>query len=140
MWIEVKRKFRIVVKSIVAYTLVGVAATGILWLIYPETFVDYVPAMGAFFVTAGIILSLILDRAHQNYNSRKLISIYMLSRVIKLVLTIGFLWAFTRFTECEVKPFAISLMIFYLTYMFLDLYVYVLFNKKIKKGGNAVTK
>lgn len=113
------------------YTLVGVAAWALFKFIIPQQHFGYFPSIGIFFLANGLLLNYVLN-ATKNSHPKHLLNVYMLSRVIKLMLTVIFLLFYVKLVGESNVAFAITLMAFYIVYMILELYIYFLYEKRRK--------
>lgn len=119
------------------YIAAGAVASAIMWMIFPDGFLDYALMLGGIFTVAGVILTLVLGIPAIESDPAKISGAYLASRAVKMLLTIGGLLLCVFFTGLDRKILMVGVLTFYLIYMLVDLYVFMLFTKKAGRK-NAV--
>ncbi len=138
---QLKLKVQLFILVTTVYTAVGIMGGIILEFLIPVDYFGVYPAISVFYLALGLILTYSLDRIKDTHPD-KLMHVFMLTKMVKFVLTLVFLVLYVTH-EPEVKmPFSISLMCNYFIYSFLEIYIYYLYNKRLtyrmgKKNKNA---
>lgn len=89
-----------------------------------------------FLVLESFILSLAVNNS-QKKDSKKLVNIYMLAKVVKIVLSLVFILVYFIIEKTEnLKTFAITFIGFYLLFLFAETYLLTTIEKRIKKESN----
>jgi len=120
----------------VVYITAGFLGGLLFYTLCPGFFFPNYYVIIVFYWIIGVITNYLLDNASRT-RLDKLLSIYMMSRVIKFLLMILFLALFIKLVidYAHRVPFVIALMGNYLLYTFLELYIYYLYNKRALKNG-----
>jgi ABC-type iron transport system FetAB permease component len=135
---EIFKKIRF--KKMFLLTAIYLAAgfTGEFFLYYflPEHYFKQYYVIVLFFLFAGIITNIVLDRT-AHYKEGELFSVYMTLRVAKFLLTLIVLVIFKIFVvEADKKiPFAIAMMGNYIIYTSFELYTFHFFQKRSTKNA-----
>ena len=118
------------------YLAVGLSGGLIFYYLFSQHYFKLYFVIILFYWLTGIITNYILDRTI-HHKEDKLLSVYMVSRMTKFLLTIVFLAVFEMLVMDAVHkiPFAIALMCNYMLYTSLELYIYYLYNKRSSKNA-----
>ncbi len=103
---------------VVAFLLSGLG----FYFLAPQEYLQFVPIVGGFYFFTGMVYNYMLDRCR--YQPEKLVSVFMIARMVKFLLTIAFLVFCVKGLKFEATPFAITLMCNFFLYTALELYLY----------------
>jgi hypothetical membrane protein len=120
--------------SLFALVMLVLGWTGwaILKKIYPtETFTWY-PYIPVVFLLMGISMILIMAKNYKK-EAKKLVNIYMVLKLIKLVMAMVYLLAFYFIVRTDIRVFGIVFAAFYGIYIGLETGIFYLIEKQIKK-------
>ncbi|GAB6008970.1 hypothetical protein [Dysgonomonas reticulitermitis] len=117
--------------------LAGAAVACIIHYFFPGFSWNWFMAIFIFFlVLESFILSLAVNNS-QKKDSKKLVNIYMLAKVVKIVLSLAFILAYFIIEKTDnLKTFAITFIGFYLLFLFAETYLLTTIEKRIKKESN----
>jgi hypothetical protein len=113
------------------YLSIGGLGELIFYFLFPTHFFKLYFVIILFYWIVGITTNFFLDRTCTSKND-KLLTIFMLSRMVKFFLTIVFLAVMIKvvFSNKDQIAFAIAVMANYVLYTSLELYIYYLYNKR----------
>ncbi len=127
-----KLKLRIYIMLTVIYLIVGSISVTVFHYLIPERYFGLYPALGVFYWLSGMVLNFLLDRCRSKHLNHCM-NTFMMHKVVKFSLTVLILFIYV-FTYPENKmQFGITLMAYYLTFSFVELYIYFIYNKKMTK-------
>lgn len=119
--------------------VVGVGSWLILIKFFPHlAFKDY-PLIPLFFLIIGVVSIYILTNLKKE-RPNKLLNAFMLIRGIKMVFAIILTTVYSLVNRAEIKNFAITLVVFYLFYLFFETYTYIRLEKWNKKNLTSKNK
>ena len=118
------------------YLIMGFLGGLIFYYLFAEHYFKPYFVIVLFYWITGIITNYILDHTIQ-HKEDKLLSVYMVSRMSKFLLTIIFLAIFEKLIidNSHKIAFALALMCNYILYTSLELYIYYLYNKRSIKNA-----
>ncbi len=130
-------KLKMFIMLSLVYLSVGLLGGMLFYFLFPEYYFHAYPAIVIFYWATGIITNYVFDH-NKNAKPEKLLSMFMMSRMIKFVLTLIFLAIIVKLVleEQYEVVFAITLMCNYILYTSLELYIYYLYNKRLTKDAN----
>jgi F0F1-type ATP synthase assembly protein I len=117
------------------YVVVALVSGLVSYYLDPFDFYAVFPAISIFYWVTGILLNYALDRCR--YQPNKLLSVFMVGRTVKFVLTIIFLAVGVHVLSVEKVPFAITLMCNYFLYTGLEVYLYYRYSTWHSKRLNS---
>ncbi len=88
----------------------------------PPEYLRLLPAIGLFYCLTGFVFNYALDRCR--YHPDRLLVVFMVTRMAKLLLTIIFLAVSVKVFHVDKIPFVITLMCNYFLYTALEIYLY----------------
>ncbi len=113
------------------YLSIGIIGGLCLYLLLPQDYSLYYPAIVAFYWITGILYNYALNHCHCQYPD-KLLQIFLMARMIKFILTIAFLILGVQLFARDIRTqFALILSANYIVYTALELYIYFLYNKQL---------
>ena len=137
MWLKLEIKLALILTGV--YLLVGIVTGVGLYYVFSGNYYEFFPAVWAFYWVTGMIMNLILSR-NRHKSLYRLLSTFMICRMLKFLFTIAVLVLYVNLVGELIIAFSITLMIFYIAYMFLELYVYYQYDKKKKLHNNGSHK
>lgn len=116
----------------VVYPVAGALYGLILYYVFSAYYFTSCFFIVLFYWTIGLITNYLLDRIIRQ-RSDKLLTVYMILRMAKFLLTIIFLGVFELLVVADSYklPFAIALMSNYVLYTLCELYTFNLYNKRL---------
>lgn len=112
-----------------------IAGWGIWWVqttYFPVAVITAYPFIPLTFYISGLGLIEIIYRLDKS-NPRKLVNMYMLLRVIKMLIAGILALIYLLYLHATTKPFIVAFGIFYLVYLLFETYAIYSFEKQIKK-------
>ncbi len=99
-----------------------VLLSGLGFYLFAPQYMEFFSAISVFYCVTGLVYNYALDRCR--YQPNKLVTTFMVARMVKFLLTIAFLVVGVKVFQWERAPFAIVLMCNYFLYMVLELHIF----------------
>lgn len=116
-----------------AINLVVVLLLGSLfYYIWPENYFNWFPAIPIFFWLIGLGMAISLELTHTEKPDSVTMT-YMVTRGAKLLLTVGFIGFYAWFVHTDIKQFGLTTLVFYITFLVIETYVFYLYEKRRAK-------
>lgn len=117
--------------------LAGAAVACILHYFFPGFSWNWFLAIFIFFLTLeSLIINLAVNNS-QKKDSKKLVNIYMLAKVVKIVSSLVFILVYFIVERTNnLKTFAVTFIGFYLLFLFAETFLLTTIEKHIKKESN----
>lgn len=112
--------------------LLGWSGWGALKSLYPAETYTWYPYIPAVFFILGIATILILTKNYK-LEAKKLVNVYMMLKLAKLVMAMVYLLAFYFVVGKDIRVFGIVFAGFYAIYIGLETYIFYSIEKQIKK-------
>lgn len=125
-------RFRLFLFVTWVYSVVGVSLGGLLNTIWHTHYFAWFPAIPIYFYLLEITMLIILEKANRK-RPDSVVTSYMITRLVKLILTIVFLWVYEVFIGDSLRSFALTVMLFYFICMFFETYMFYLYEKRRMK-------
>lgn len=125
-------RFRLFLFVTWVYSVVGISLGGLLYTIWPQYYFDWYPSIPIFYYVLEIVLLLVLEKANRKRPDAG-VAPYMITRVIKLLFTVLFIWWYMSVIGVNLKSFGLTLMLFYFIFMFMGTYIFYLYEKRRMK-------
>lgn len=119
------RVFKLKLKMYFLLLGVYLAVMLLSWLgfyLFAPRYMEFFPAISVFYCATGLVFNFALDRCR--YQPNKLITVFMVARMVKFLLTIAFLVISVKGFHLEAAPFAIALMCNFFLYTGLELHLF----------------
>lgn len=111
--------------------MIGWGGWFILKWVNPEMNISWYPFLPASFWIMGIILTIVLEKVNKD-NPRKLVNIYMLLKLSKLVVAMIMILVFYFLNKEGIKLILLVFAVYYALYLLLEFYIFYITEKKIK--------
>ena len=125
-------RFRLFLFVTWVYSVVGVSLGGLLNTLSHTHFFAWFPAIPIYFYLLEITMLIVLEKANRK-RPDSVVTSYMITRLVKLILTIVFLWVYMVFIGDSLRSFALTVMLFYFICMFFETYMFYLYEKRRMK-------
>ena len=125
-------RFRLFLFATWIYSVVGVSLGGLLNTIWHTHYFAWFPAIPIYFYLLEITMLIVLEKANRK-RPDSVVTSYMITRLVKLILTIVFLWVYMVFIGDSLRSFALTVMLFYFICMFFETYMFYLYEKRRMK-------
>jgi len=112
--------------------ILGWSGWGILKSWFPTEVFAWYPYIPSVFFLFGILTIFILARNYK-LEAKKLVNVYMVLKLAKLVMVMAYLLAFYFIVRKDIRVFGITFAAFYACYIGLETYIFYLIEKQIKK-------
>ena len=125
-------RFRLFLFVTWVYSVVGVSLGGLLNTIWHTHYFAWFPAIPIYFYLLEITMLIVLEKANRK-RPDSVVTSYMITRLVKLILAIVFLWVYMVFIGDSLRSFALTVMLFYFICMFFETYMFYLYEKRRMK-------
>lgn len=125
-------RFRLFLFVTWVYSVVGVSLGGLLNTIWHTYYFAWFPAIPIYFYLLEITMLIVLEKANRK-RPDSVVTSYMITRLVKLILAIVFLWVYMVFIGDSLRSFALTVMLFYFICMFFETYMFYLYEKRRMK-------
>ena len=125
-------RFRLFLFVTWVYSVVGVSLGGLLNTIWHTHYFAWFPAIPIYFYLLEITMLIVLEKANRK-RPDSVVTSYMITRLVKLILTIVFLWVYMVFIGDSLRSFALTVMLFYFICMFFFFFLFYLYEKRRMK-------
>ena len=98
----------------------------------PEMNIGWYPYLPVTFWIMGMILTTILEKVNKD-NPRKLVNIYMLLKLSKLVIAMIMILIFYFLKKEDIRSILLVFAVYYALYLLLEFYIFYVTEKKIKQ-------
>jgi len=115
-----------------AMLVLGWTGWGVLKGLYPAETYTWFPYIPAVFFLLGIATILILTKNYK-LEAKKLVNVYMMLKLAKLVMAMVYLLAFYFVVGKDIRVFGIVFAGYYAIYIGLETYIFYSIEKQIKK-------
>lgn len=115
-----------------AMLILGWSGWAILKKIYPNEVFTWYPYIPCVFLLMGISTILILSGNYKK-EAKKLVNIYMILKLVKLVVAMVYLLAFYFIVRTDIRVFGFVFAAYYGIYIGLETGIFYLIEKQIKK-------
>lgn len=129
---ERKLRTRMIVTLIVILILAGIAGWLLLRFAIPQYYFRWYPAIPLYFIVLSIVMA--VEMRHQSKRRpAKILTVLMIMRVIKLLLTIGTLLLYYWLVDEQMVAVALTMLAFYFLHLFVETYLFYRFEKQTKQ-------
>lgn len=121
------------VTIVLAFGLITGAAIGaLLYYVLPQFYPAWYFQIVFFFLILESLLMYFVASGSKNVTSKKMVNIYMLSKVIKIIASLGFIAIYAIAVKENVKNFVLIFVVFYALYLFLEIFLFSKIEKRLK--------
>lgn len=110
----------------------GIIGGIILHDLLPSEYFIWYPWIPLFYLSLGIALIAVFSYCEKQ-KSQMILNIYLLTRVLKLFLTIILMVLYVLYVDDHIKSFLLTIGIFYFVYLILETKFFFTFEKSLKK-------
>jgi len=114
-----KLERQLIVSLLTTTVIVGMATGLVLYHIFPVYWFCWYPLIPAYFVLLGVVISLGVGYCHKQ-EPKKFISYFILMRVIKMMLTMGFIFLYYLIINEKMTEVAFLTCGFYALFLFIE--------------------
>ena len=115
------------------YAAVGISLGGLLSTIWPQYYFAWYPSIPIYFYVVEIMMLVVLEKANRKQPDN-IVTCYMVTRLIKLLTTVIFLWLYVVLVGTHFKYFGLTLMLFYFMNLAFETYMFYLYEKRRMKN------
>lgn len=132
-------------KLILTLTIMQIGiGCGIGWLLTTNQLVTfsipYYRTIPIFFFVIGIIFIATVTKSNKNTEEKKILNLYLIIRLIKLLLSGAFVLIYWMIYPNEMKKFILIFGIFYLLYLVFETYTYAKIERRLKQDKEKDTE
>ena len=86
-----------------------------------------------YFLFVEITIIYIINIGSKKLEQKKLVNLYMSTRVAKIIVSLIFLWIYSLVGESDIKSFALIFMLFYLFSIVFETWYFIKIERRIKE-------
>jgi hypothetical protein len=105
----------------------------VLFSLYPTMEISWYAYIPATFLIMGMVMTEVLDRINKD-NPRKLVNIYMVIKLSKLVITMVLVLVYFMLLKDNIKLILLVLAFYYIIYLLLEIYTFYITEQKLKEN------
>lgn len=131
---KIYQRLKLKIFLILTLNYIGIALVSgiILHFALKDSYLVWYPVVGAFYWLMGIGMNYFLDQSRMN-NPDKIANVFMMTRASKLLFTVIFLILYSLISPETAPTFALIVVANYILCGMFEVYVFYLYNKRIKK-------
>ncbi|MCL2097805.1 MAG: hypothetical protein FWH23_03490 [Bacteroidales bacterium] len=128
-----KKQYLPLILSLLATVVIaGLAGWIVLYWIFPAYYFRWYPLIPAYFILLGLFMSIGMYH-YSRHKAQKILTAYMLSRAIKIVLTLGSVLLYYWLAGENITEMVITTLIFYFLYLFVEIAIFYRFEKMTRQ-------
>ena len=112
--------------------VVTLALGSLFYYIWPENYNSWFPAIPIFFWLVGLGMAISLELTHTEKPDSVTMT-YMVARGVKILLTTVFIGIYAWCVRTDIKPFGLTTLAYYITFLVIETYLFYLYEKRRKK-------
>lgn len=114
--------------------ILGGGVWALLYYVFPAYYPEWIGAIFLFFlVTEVLIVNYVYSRSLKEEKPQKMVNVYMLTKVIKILLALTFITIYVLAVKEQVKSFVLVFMIFYIVFLAVESKLFIQIEKHLKK-------
>lgn len=117
--------------------IIGAGIGAFLYYLLPQFFPNWYFQIVFFFIILQSVLIYFVTLNSEKVSSKKMVNLYLLSKVIKIVTSLGFITVYALVVKENIKSFVLVFIVFYLLYLFLETLLYSQIEKRIKNKNTT---
>ena len=123
--------------TLIAFGLIAGAGIGaLLYYVFPQFYPNWYFGIMFFFLILEVILMNFVVSKSGKVSSKKMVNIYMLSKVVKMILSLIFVAIYALAVKVNITSFVLVFIIFYVLYLFIETFLYSKLERQLKEKNN----
>lgn len=127
---------RLIVTVIALGLLAGALIGGVLYFVLPTFSLNWFVGILLFFIVVECLLMVLVESFSRKKDKKQLLNIYLLTKVIKLITSLGFVTVYTLTDKTDIKSFIAVFLAFYMLFLLIETYLFAKVEKHIKIKKN----
>jgi len=125
------------ITTLVAFGLVAGAAIGaLLYYVFPQFYPNWYFEIVFFFIVLESALMSFVVSSSKTSSSKKMVNVYMLTKVIKVIVSLIFITIYALAVKENIKSFVLVFISFYVLYIIAETYLFSKIEKRLKGNNN----
>lgn len=117
---------------LLSFTLIFGAGIGaLLYYKFPNFYPQWYPAILIFFYILEAIIIYTVDVKSKKLKQIKMVNMYMLTKGIKMFISLVFIGLYALIVKTELKNFVLVFVLFYFLYLLFETYCFTIIEKRI---------
>ncbi|NDW19375.1 hypothetical protein D0T53_10690 [Dysgonomonas sp. 216] len=124
---------------LVAFTFVCAAILGaLLFYVFPQFYPGWYFEIVFFFLILETALISFIESVSRKTTSRKMVNMYMLTKVVKMLLSLIFITIYVLVVKENIKNFVLTFIIFYVLSIVMETFLFSKIEKRLKESNNQL--
>jgi len=124
-----KKQYRQLILSLFAkIAVIGIIGRLVFYWGFPSFYFQWYPLIPAYFLLLGLLMSMVMYH-YSKYKSEKILTAYMMSRAIKIVITVGCLLLYYWLIRDNMAAVLLTTLVFYFLYLMVETWIFFRFEK-----------
>ena len=132
-------KFKLI-SILISFGLISGAGIGaLLYYVFPQFCPDLNWYAGTvfFFLTLEVLLMGFIISKSETSTSKKMVNVYMLAKVVKMLLSLVFVAVYVLVVKTNVTNFVLVFIVFYMLYLFIETFLFSKLEQQLKGKNNS---
>lgn len=123
---------------LIAFGLVAGGGIGaLLYYVLPQFYPNWYLGIVFFFLITESLLIAYVVKSSQTATQKKMVNIYMLAKVVKMILALFFIAIYALTVKENIKSFVVVFIVFYGLYLGIETYMFSKIEKYMKEKNNT---
>lgn len=106
---------------------------GLLYYVFPNYYPNWFEAIIIFFLILEPLVVVYVEATSRKATQRQLLNTYMLTKVIKIFASLIFVGIYALVVKEGIKSFVLIFMSFYILYLFIETFIFMKIEKRLKE-------
>ena len=112
--------------------LFGTGIGAFFYYLFPQFYPQWYTLIPVFFFFVGLSLIFTVDIGSKKLEQKKLVNLYMSTRVVKIILSLVFMGIYALVVKTGIKNFVLVFMLFYLFSIAFETYFFINIERRLK--------
>ncbi len=112
--------------------ILGAGIGALLYYVFPQFYPQWYILILIYFLFVEVVIIYIIDAGSKKLDQRKLVNLYMSTRVGKVILSLVFIGVYSLAVKTGIKNFALVFMLFYLFSIAFETWYFINIERRIK--------
>lgn len=113
--------------------IISALVGGLLYYVFPNYYPNWFEAIIIFFLILEPLVVVYVEATSRKATQRQLLNTYMLTKVIKIFASLIFVGIYALVVKEGIKSFVLIFMSFYILYLFIETFIFMKIEKRLKE-------
>lgn len=113
--------------------IIGALVGALLYYVFPQFYPDWYFGIVFFFLIMEVVIMNFVISKSAKVDSKKMVNVYMLTKVVKILVSLVFIAIYALTVKENIKNFVIVFIAFYVLYLFLETALFSKIEKHLKE-------